>query len=175
MSWNLRGLVATASLSCLFCASAPAQVPMSKISTKMTDVATDLSKTETGKPVQVQQETIVRDLDEWIALLERQCQACKNGMKKLKPNRPAPDSAISRGPGGMGTLVAPGEGAKDWAKLSPKERDQILQSMTEGFPPEYRTVLERYYRRLAEEKAAPSVGEKAKDKDTDADQPAEKP
>ncbi len=24
--------------------------------------------------------------------------------------------------------------------------------MSEGFPPEYRTVLERYYRRLAEEK-----------------------
>ena len=31
--------------------------------------------------------------------------------------------------------------------------------MSEGFPPEYRLVLERYYRRLAEEKAAPSSGE----------------
>jgi hypothetical protein len=26
--------------------------------------------------------------------------------------------------------------------------------MSEGFPPEYRTVLERYYRRLAEEQSA---------------------
>ena len=31
--------------------------------------------------------------------------------------------------------------------------------MSEGFPPEYRTVLERYYRRLAEEKTAASGGE----------------
>ena len=30
--------------------------------------------------------------------------------------------------------------------------------MTEGFPPEYRTVLERYYRRLAEEKSAKAAG-----------------
>jgi hypothetical protein len=30
--------------------------------------------------------------------------------------------------------------------------------MSEGFPPEYRTVLERYYRRLAEEKTVPSGG-----------------
>ena len=54
-------------------------------------------------------------------------------------------------------LVNPGDNDKDWAKLSARERDRILQSMSEGFPPEYRTVLERYYRRLAEEKAAPTA------------------
>ena len=64
------------------------------------------------------------------------------------------DSMISRGTGGIGSLVNPGESDKDWAKLSGRERDRILQSMSEGFPPEYRTVLERYYRRLAEEKTA---------------------
>ena len=62
------------------------------------------------------------------------------------------DSMISRGSGGSGPLGKPGESQKDWAKLSSRERDRILQSMSEGFPPEYRTVLERYYRRLAEEK-----------------------
>ena len=177
MSWNLRGLVAIAALSCPLCPAASAQVPMSGISSKMNDVAVDLSKAQTGKPVQEQQETIVRDLDEWIAMLEQQCQECRNGMKKPNPKSPALDSMIGQGPGGMGNLVAPGDGAKDWAKLSPRERDRILQSMSEGFPPEYRTVLERYYRRLAEEKAAPSVGQKAKDKDKDkgADRPAEKP
>ena len=46
----------------------------------------------------------------------------------------------------------PTDNGKDWGKLSARERDRILQSMSEGFPPEYRTVLERYYRRLAEEK-----------------------
>ena len=36
--------------------------------------------------------------------------------------------------------------------------------MSEGFPPEYRLVLERYYRRLAEEKAATSGGDGAQAK-----------
>jgi hypothetical protein len=65
-----------------------------------------------------------------------------------------PDSMIGRGPGGIGALVDPRQSEKDWAKLSARERDRILQSMSEGFPPEYRQVLERYYRRLAEEKTA---------------------
>ena len=54
----------------------------------------------------------------------------------------------------MGNLTNPNDGGKDWAQLSERERDRIIQSMSEGFPPEYRTVLERYYRRLAEEKSA---------------------
>ena len=54
--------------------------------------------------------------------------------------------------------------SSDWAKLSGRERDRILQSMSEGFPPEYRTVLERYYRRLAEEKTVPAGGNRAQPK-----------
>ena len=65
---------------------------------------------------------------------------------------------ISSGPGGIGTLINPAETGKDWGKLSSRERDRILQSMSEGFPPEYRTVLERYYRRLAEEKGGSAAG-----------------
>ena len=108
------------------------------------------------------------------AELEKQCNGCKNGRKKNRPTSPARDSDIRGGPGGMGSLVAPGESAKDWAKLSPRERDRILQSMSEGFPPEYRTVLERYYRRLAEEKTvAPGVEKATPNKADDA--PATKP
>jgi len=69
------------------------------------------------------------------------------------------DSKIKSGTGGIGTLVDPAESGKDWGKLSSRERDRIIQSMSEGFPPEYRTVLERYYRRLAEEKkVSPAAG-----------------
>ena len=169
MSRDLRALIATAALAVLPGTSALAQAPppMSGISSKMTDVSGELAKSETGKPVQETQESIVRDLDEWIAALEKQCQGCKNGMKKNKPNRPAGDSNLSSGTGGIGDLVAPGESAKDWAKLSPRERDRILQSMSEGFPPEYRTVLERYYRRLAEEKTVAPGTPRADEKTTE--------
>jgi hypothetical protein len=94
--------------------------------------------------------------------MEKERQGAQNGNKESNPSRPATASAIRGGPGGIGDLVAPGGSHKDWAKLSGHERDRILQSMTEGFPPEYRLVLERYYRRLAEEKAAPAGGESPK-------------
>jgi hypothetical protein len=125
----------------------------------MTGVAGDLGKTQTGEPVQTREKAIISDLDELIAELERQCQGCRNGMAKNNPSRPALDSFPHGGTGGIGDLVPAGESTKDWAKLSGRERDRILQSMSEGFPPEYRLVLERYYRRLAEEKAAPSSGD----------------
>jgi len=139
-------------LSCALCASASAQGPISSISGKMTHVAGDLAKTVTGEPVQVRQKEIVKDLDDLIAALEKECQACKNGIKRNNPRQGLPDSVIRSGTGGIGDLVNPQESNKDWAKISPRERDRILQSMSEGFPPEYRLVLERYYRRLAEEK-----------------------
>ncbi|HZW29966.1 MAG TPA: hypothetical protein VFF52_04615 [Isosphaeraceae bacterium] len=138
---------------------APAQRPtMAGISGKMTDVADDLAKTVTGAPVQTQQKVIVRDLDSLIAELEKKAQAARGGIKRNKPTRGMQDSMISRGTGGIGDLIDPRQSQKDWAKLAPRERDRILQSMAEGFPSEYRTVLERYYRRLAEEKSAPAGG-----------------
>jgi hypothetical protein len=138
------------------------QGPVSKITRKMTGVADDLSQMKTGEPVQAKEKAIISDLDELLAQMEKERQGAQNGNKESNPSRPATASAIRGGPGGIGDLVAPGGSHKDWAKLSGHERDRILQSMTEGFPPEYRLVLERYYRRLAEEKAAPAGGESPK-------------
>ena len=134
------------------------------IANKMTQVVDNLGQKKTGEPVQGEQKAIVRDLDELIAQLEKQCQQCRNGIKRNRPMRGMDDSRISRGQGGIGDLVDPNDGGKGWGKLSDRERDRILQSMTEGFPPEYRTVLERYYRRLAEEKSAKAAGDGAKAK-----------
>ena len=181
MSRSLRLLAAAAVFACLAAVSfgaptkKPSQGPVSKITYKMTGVARDLGKTQTGEPVQVKEKAVISDLDELIAELEKQCAACKNGVKRNNPSRPLPDSVIRSGTGGIGDLVAPGESAKDWAKLSGRERDRILQSMSEGFPPEYRLVLERYYRRLAEEKAAPSSGETPQAQPKAGEPKAEKP
>jgi hypothetical protein len=158
MRRDLRILCATALMSCPFRPAFAAEPPAAAIATKMAVVTDDLNRNETGKPVQTVQKAIVHDLDELIASLEKQCQNCRNGMKRNNPNRGMADSTISSGTGGMGTLLNPGDNGKDWGKLSGRERDRILQSMTEGFPPEYRTVLERYYRRLAEEKTGKPAG-----------------
>jgi hypothetical protein len=145
--------------------TAKAQATMAEISVKMTGVSGALAKPETGPPVQEKQKEVLRDLDELIASLEQDLEATRNGRKRTNPRTGALDSTISSGPGGVGSLVDPNQSEKDWAKLSSRERDRILQSMSEGFPPEYRQVLERYYRRLAEEKTAASGTDQAAPKD----------
>jgi hypothetical protein len=167
----LRALSAAAAASWLFCGAASAQTSITAISFKMAGVVDDLAKTETGGSVQTRQKRIVRDLDELIAALEKECQACRGGVKRNNPSRPMADSMIRSGTGGVGPLVEPGKSEKDWAKLSDRERDRILQSMSEGFPPEYRTVLERYYRRLAEEKGAATGGDRSPKAGTQPDKP----
>jgi hypothetical protein len=160
MRRNLRILGAMALATCLTQAPAWAEPTASTIAEKMSGVTDELNKTVTGKPVQTEQKQIVRDLDELIASLEKECENCRGNRKMNKPITGMRDSMISGGTGGIGTLLNPNDSGKDWGKLSPRERDRILQSMSEGFPPEYRTVLERYYRRLADEKS--STGASAK-------------
>ena len=162
-------LGATVLMSCLIQPAFGEEPTAATIATKMSGVTDDLNKIVTGKPVQTAQKAIVQDLDALIASLEKECQNCRGGMKRNNPNRGMADSTISSGTGGIGTLLNPGNTGKDWGKLSPRERDRILQSMSEGFPPEYRTVLERYYRRLADEK----TGSAAKTKTPEASKSAE--
>src|SRR4051794_14707220 len=148
----VRILRAAALASCLVPPVLAADPPAEAIASKMAVVTDDLNRNETGRPVQAVQKAIVDDLDALIASLEKQCANCRGNMKRNNPNRGMADSTISRGTGGIGTLLNPGDTGKDWGKLSGRERDRILQSMSEGVPPEYRTVLQRYSRRLADEK-----------------------
>jgi hypothetical protein len=153
-------------LACVLGGTARAEGPITDISGKMTHVVGDLAKTVTGEPVQTKQKEIIKDLDELIASLEKQCQNCRNGMVRNNPTRPATESTLRKGTGGVGDMVNPQDSNKDWAKISPRERDRILQSMSEGFPPEYRLVLERYYRRLAEEKTVAAGADRSQAKST---------
>lgn len=149
MKGSLCILGSIAFLTCLVNAAFAQESPASSqppraaaISDKMAGVTGELSKKVTGEPVQAQQKGIVHDLDLLIAALEKECQNCKGNVASNNPKTPMPDSMIKRGTGGIGDLVDPGQSQKDWAKLSGRERDRILQSMSEGFPPEYRTVLD---------------------------------
>jgi hypothetical protein len=157
MRRDLNKLSATALLAFLIQPAVGAEPPAVAITGKMAGVTDELNRKETGKPVQTEQKAIVQDLDKLIASLEKKFQGLRAGVKRNDPREGMKDSMISRGTGGIGTLVDPAENGKDWAQLSGRERERILQSMSEGFPPEYRTVLERYYRRLAEEKSGPAA------------------
>ncbi|HEY2155872.1 MAG TPA: hypothetical protein VGH33_09595, partial [Isosphaeraceae bacterium] len=126
-------------LAAVFTAPAFAQdeVKAVDIANKMSGVVDELGKKVTDAPVQGKQKVIVRDLDALIASLEKQYEQNRNGVKRNRPMRGMDESEIRRGTGEIGDLTNPGDGSKDWGKLSERERDRILQSMTEGFPPEY--------------------------------------
>jgi hypothetical protein len=53
-------------------------------------------------------------------------------------------------------MIDPKAGEKQWGNLPPKQREQILQSKTDGFPPGYEAMLQSYYQRLAREQMADS-------------------
>jgi hypothetical protein len=171
---RILGAAVAGLVSCLIPPAFAADPPAVAIATKMAGVTDELNRNVTGKPVQTEQKKIVNDLDELIASLEKKYDQNQGGIKRNNPTKGMADSMISRGTGGIGTLVNPKDAGQDWGKLSPRERDRILQSMSEGFPPEYRTVLERYYRRLAEEKPSATSSSKAKDAGADASKASDK-
>ena len=153
--------------------------PLGDISLDMQLVVEELSDLSTGEPTRETQGTIVDKLDLLIAKLEKECEACRGSGSGANPNRPLADSVIVGGPGGSGDLHAPKREGRDWGKLPEKERERILQSMEEGFPAHYQNILERYYKRLAdngaEEESAEEEGaeDEAEEADGDAEEAAE--
>lgn len=120
-----------------------------------------LGKLLTDKPTQQKQHDAIDKLDGLIKLLE---QRMRQGGSQggANPDEPLDDSRIIGGPGGSGPLHAPKRNGNAWGQLPAHKREQILQSMTEGFPSHYQRILERYYLRLAEEKPAGEAEDGAK-------------
>jgi hypothetical protein len=124
--------------------------PMKFVAHDMKSVVGDLGQYQTDKPVQVKEEKVVGQLDAVIKVLEASCKKSGAG-GNLNPSKPMADSKLGGGPGGIHELTDPKASEKQWGNLTPKQRDQILQSKTDGFPPGYESLLQSYYKRLAQE------------------------
>ena len=127
--------------------------PLDEVTREMKVASGHLAKTATDKPTQKSQEDAVLKLDKLIVELEEKKKRRGNGPGG-DPSMPAEESTVRQGPGGMGDLKPTRQQGDRWGELPPHERDRILQSLTEGFPPHYQAVLEAYYKRLAVEKRA---------------------
>jgi hypothetical protein len=131
------------------------ELPLDGVIADMQVAGGRLARFFTDKPTQQKQQDAVDKLDALIKVLEQQRQRQQGrGRASANPEEPLQDSIIKEGPGGSGPLHSADRQGKAWGQLPPHKREQILQSMTEGFPPHYQQLLERYYRRLAEERPA---------------------
>jgi acyl-CoA reductase-like NAD-dependent aldehyde dehydrogenase len=128
--------------------------PLADIAADMNAAAIRLAKLKTDKPTQKPQQDAVAKLDLLIKELEERAKNMGGSMVNPNATRPAQQSTIRNGPGGMGKLHAERQEGKQWGELPPKERARILQSMNEGFPSHYQKLLEKYFARLADEKSA---------------------
>jgi hypothetical protein len=128
--------------------------PLATVADKMTNVEGDLNQLKTDKPVQEKEKNIVDDLNQLIAKLEPPGGGDGNSNGGNIPGTGRKKSVIVSGDPTGGELHGIDPRAHQWTDLPPKQRDQILQSRTEGFPPGYEALLQSYYQRLAQEKPA---------------------
>jgi hypothetical protein len=116
----------------------------------MTVIRDDLGELHTDAPVQDKEKKVVGELDQLIASLEAHTGTGK-GNKPIGGRR---QSIIVTADPNNGDLHAVDQQGRQWGQLPPKQREEILQSRTEGFPPGYESLLQNYYQQLAQEKTA---------------------
>ena len=139
--------------------------PLAQIAGQMHHIVGELAAQQTGHPVPAQQKLVLAELDDLIKQVQQQTRSSAGGTT-ANPTKPMQRSRLVGGPGGSGPLHDPRAGTRTWGQLPPKEREKILQSETEGFPPGYEAVLSSYYTRLAQVQASNDGG------DSPATQPA---
>jgi hypothetical protein len=117
-----------------------------------------------GRASATQQE-VVNELDAMIAKLQTQCENCGGQCNKPpspsnKPPKPGGKSGAK--PGETATVAATAAAApadraaignlvKDlWGRLPERQREELLQPLSEEFLPEYAPEIEEYFRVLAE-------------------------
>jgi hypothetical protein len=150
--------------------------PLLDIARRMLDVQSRIAGADGGEQVQGEQKKIIADLDKLIEEAKKSCNgsgSCANPKQSSsrtpssaakkpgskpgnKPsNKPAQQSsqrppdkkAAKPDPAEMRNLI------KDlWGELPPGVREQMMQNPTEQFVPQYESMIEEYYRRLAEGK-----------------------
>jgi len=154
--------------------------PLTRIGRKMRAAEALVGKTELTEKTRTIQDEIVSDIDALIQeLLKRQQQQQASKSKKPRPGtqarRPKVRQPSRRKPGSPGNRESrkPARDSEDrrgkpkrpeidmaelnellkdiWGHLPEKDREQLRQSSVESFLPKYELLIEKYFRRLAEE------------------------
>jgi tetratricopeptide (TPR) repeat protein len=136
---------------------------LAEIARKMDNIQRRLELARGGKKTQEQEKEVIARLDEIIKKLEnmQKGQAGSMGNGGACPNGGMPNSNIQASSpqqdsyGGNGTGPGRVDGklknlTENWGKLPEKERVKAMAELTRGMPPQYKELIEDYFRKIAQ-------------------------
>lgn len=126
---------------------------LDEISRMMGDIRrrTDLSRS--GTRVRDKEEDVIKKLDKLIKRLEEQQKQMQMAQADGTTNPGSPADREQRLSGkGSGNVKSKRQfDGGQWGDLEPAERDAALAEMSKDLPPHYRSVIEEYFRKLADQ------------------------
>ena len=126
---------------------------LDEVARMMADIKRRQKLYRSGSRVRSEEEEVIRKLDKIIEDIEKQQQ--QMATSSLTPSSPMQDSQNASGLGaGDVTNRRENDGA-DWGNLPPAERSAALAEMAKDLPPHYRSVIEEYFRKLADDDQQP--------------------
>lgn len=118
----------------------------------------DLKKKKTDKPVQLDQEKYVEELQELIEMFEEMEKQAGGPPSGNGPSsNPATQSGLPEGDGSVGELQKKPSLADRWGDMKDRDREKIEAEVQNGLPPQYRKMLEQYYKKLGGGTTAPGT------------------
>jgi hypothetical protein len=114
----------------------------------MKKVERDLRRQKTDKPVQVEQEQFVEKLQKLIEEYEERQKKGGAPSGNGPSSNPATQSGLPEGNGAVGNLQKRLGVADRWGEMRDKDRKEVETAVQNNLPPEYRKMLEEYYKRL---------------------------
>ena len=126
---------------------------LDEISRLMGDVGRRTGLNRTGSRVIDQEKQVIEKLDKLIENLEKQQQQQQSQSRSNSSQAPTQPIQASQVAGGGASGEAKNkrqEDGGDWGDLPPAQRAAAMAEMSKDMPPHYRTVIEEYFRRLAE-------------------------
>lgn len=109
----------------------------------------DLRKQRTGKPVQVDQEGYLEQLNQLIEEFEQRESQSSGAPSGNQPSaNPANQSQAPEGESNVGELNKRPTLADRWGDMKDADREKIAAKLQKGLPPQYQKMLEEYYKKL---------------------------
>ncbi|QEG22560.1 hypothetical protein [Mariniblastus fucicola] len=125
---------------------------LDEISRMMGDIRRRTELNRSGTRVRNKEEDVIEKLDKLIERLEEQQRQMQMAQSQGSPQPTSPADREQRLSGqGSGEVRSKRQtDGGSWGDLDPAERDAALADMSKDLPPHYRSVIEEYFRKLAD-------------------------